>query len=65
MMIAYIQRGGISDIQSEIIDRVRIMDCIGLTETIGINASFLSVHKRIPTGNIKMYHLFFDFVNSD
>jgi hypothetical protein len=64
-MIAYIQRGCISDIQSEIMERVKIMDCIELTENIGINASFLSVHKRITTGNIKMYHLFFDFVNLD
>ena len=64
-MIAYIQRGCISDIQSEIMGRVKIMDCIGLTENIGINASFLSVHKRITTGNIKMYHLFFDFVNPE
>lgn len=61
-MIAYIQRGCISDIQNEIIERVRTCNCSGLAENIGINASFVSFHKRNSTRDIKIYHLFFDFV---
>ncbi len=61
-MIAYIQEGQLFDIQKEIIEKVNDCNCIELTEDIGIDNSFLSIHKRDTNRDVKIYHLLFDFV---
>ncbi len=61
-MIAYIQEGQLSDIQKEIIGKVNGCNCIELTENIGIDNSFLSIHERNTNRDIRIYHLLFDFV---
>ncbi|OQX21015.1 MAG: hypothetical protein BWK75_04100 [Candidatus Altiarchaeales archaeon A3] len=61
-MIAYIQEGRLSDIQKEIIKKVNGCNCTELKEDLGIDNSFLSLHKRNSNSNIKIYHLLFDFV---
>ncbi len=59
-MIAYVQIGNILEAQDKIIGKVQKIDCISLNRNIGIDSTFLSVHKRLSNNNIKIYHLFFD-----
>lgn len=59
-MIAYVQIGNILEAQEKIIRKVQKIDCISLNRNIGIDYSFLSIHKRISNINIKIYHIFFD-----
>lgn len=59
-MIAYVQIGNTLEAQEKIIRKVQKIDCISLNRNMGIDYSFLSIHKRISNNNIKIYHIFFD-----
>ncbi len=61
-MIAYIQEGILEDIRKDIMERVNCCSCKELTEDIEIDNSFSFIHERCVNGNIKIYHLLFDFV---
>ena len=59
-MIAYVQIGNIIEAKEKIIGKVQKINFISLKRNIGINSTFLSVHKRLSNNNIKIYHIFFD-----
>lgn len=61
-MLAYIQKGKYSDIRETIRKCIKTCNCEKLVETVGLNSAFCSTHKSECRGNLKIYHLLFDFV---
>lgn len=61
-MIAYIQKGRIGDVRMNIITKLNEHNCKEIKENIGVDNTFVSIHKRVSNEEIKIYHLLLDFV---